>query len=492
MSARCVILYIFCALLLLQCNTNDPLSGARPVLEKIAISSSEKIFIVGEKYQFRATGEFSKRQPQDKTQDITFSVTWTSSDTNLVKIEPKTGIAKFASTGKAHIVAVSTGEEGKNIQSQFDFQIFGAVKLHAGIQPADLVITSDSRWALFTESNKVHSVELSDMMLTHPESINKGELAINDFTTGKIVLSKRALSNRESIAYVVGRNNEDISVIATLNLSSLPVFALQHEVVSSRQGNILSIYADASMDSVFVILSSGQAVITFKSTNRLPTLLQIGSSPKFVGGKSGTRKLVAIDTPPKIWIRSFHNNSDRSIETDNDFAQDYSMWPHPISNKVYIIAGVNRLYPLSLDNPPNTLTGIALSEDPEKMAFSEQNNKAFIVTNFRNVMVFDTSSDRYLNTVDKNVPNPALFPEMGEALDVKIDSTGNFAYILAKDSGSAATQRRLYKYNIEGRKLIRAISTQGQPTFLKISPNGRWLFTLDAASKGAIYVFPAF
>lgn len=102
------------------CITNAAVAAT---LTSIQVTPSNPTIIVGATQQFAATGTYS----DGTTQDITTSVTWSSSDTSVATISNQMnskGLANSAATGTTTITARSKGIEGTSVLT-----IMGAINL---------------------------------------------------------------------------------------------------------------------------------------------------------------------------------------------------------------------------------------------------------------------------------------------------------------------------------------------------------------------------
>lgn len=475
--------FLFVLLFVLKCSGDNPLEGARPVLTTIEIVKDETIFFKGEKFQFTATGQLSNRREQETT----FSVIWKSLDTNLVTIDSTTGIAEFTGIGTAEITATSIGAGGRAIDTQFRFQIHEPAKVFDGVLPVKLVTTSNSDWALITdfEANTINSIQLSETILSDPESILKGSFAVSSQPREILI------SDNSNVAFVL---SHDISRVTRLDLNALPGFSRPCPPVQSGSNKFSSLYVDNVLDMGFIARPADTKFFALSGSDCSIASIAVGSLPTFVGGKPGSGKLVVIDksTPTKVWIYSFQDSTKHPIDTDEDFIELYNIVPHPEADKIYIRAGGNRLYYILLDAPPASLNFISLDQILTEENFAFSTNRLFFVTGDGNISIFDTSSDIKEDPLDKRVNNPEIFPDLGIIKDITIGPGEKFAYILSGDNFGDSSQIWIYKYALKNREFVRAIPISGEPRLLEITQDGQWLLTLDNSVLMAIFVLPAF
>lgn len=102
-----VLMALLCLVLLPACSTKNSGSSA-PTLKSIQITLTTSTVAAGQSDQLTATGQYS----DGTSKDLTASVTWTSSNTNVATVSPNTGAVTTLAQGSAKITGTLSGVSG--------------------------------------------------------------------------------------------------------------------------------------------------------------------------------------------------------------------------------------------------------------------------------------------------------------------------------------------------------------------------------------------
>ena len=136
------IFFILISILLIlkfACTPKNPLEFARPTLTKVNIETGKTYFIINERYQFKAIGIFTN----NKQQNITHSVSWSSTYPNIGKIDSLHGFFRAVSAGATQIIiSAQITPEDRTItisDTSEDIIILPQSKLSIGKYPIKIV-----------------------------------------------------------------------------------------------------------------------------------------------------------------------------------------------------------------------------------------------------------------------------------------------------------------------------------------------------------------
>ncbi len=127
LTAPAVCVALVCLVLLSGCGAGGFAPGVGGILKSIEITPSGPSVPLGETQQFTATGHFR----DGSTQDITASVSWSSSNTNVVTISGS-GLGTSLSTGSSTVSATKSGVKGSST-----FTVTDAVLVSIAVTPAN-------------------------------------------------------------------------------------------------------------------------------------------------------------------------------------------------------------------------------------------------------------------------------------------------------------------------------------------------------------------
>lgn len=483
MKLWCVVL--FCALLLVQCSGKDPLSGARPVLDRITISGDTKIFFKGENFEFRAMGHFTN----GAIQDISPSVWWKSMNNNVASFEDSAiGIATFDSIGNVKIMVrtrTEVGKEGKIIESELNIFVPKQKNESVGTFPHDMVTTFDSKYVLVTDkgSNRLFQLKL-------PENIRDYEQLQIDTKNIELANNPReiVLSSQSKCAFVLSHVNQQEFTLTQLDLP-LPSTPSRTWTFSSLP---TSIFSDDAMDSLFIAIESAKKVYVV-SCDLDTTLLTYGGGPRLVGIKRGTGKLIIIHPgifpiPPKILLYDLQNSEIDTIEVGFDFNNPLPIVPHPgFFKKAYLPLESKLIYRLSLSESPEVYP-ISLESVYRNMVITNDNSRAYVVETYY-VEILDNIQDKILGEKIPKSSNSSVIPGYDMPLGIAVRTDTAVAYLIAKDLEG---DHHVFKVDLNENKLVRAVPVNSNLQKIVITKNNLWLVMLSKEENGLLSILPAF
>ena len=276
-------------------SANTMLRVTAAELNSIEISPANSSLVSGVTRQFNATGVFS----DNSTQDITTSVTWSSSDASIAAISNATGSKGVAVSIKPGTVTITATDPASGVTSGTSLNVTAAVLTSISIAPVSPSVSVGAAQQ-FIATGTYSDLTTQDITTSVTWSSSDPSVATISNATGSQGLATSVATG--SVTILAQDAASGLTAQTTLQVSATMLMSIAISPANasiargaSQQFTATGTYTDASTQDVTA------AVAWSSSNNRVATISNaVGSEGLAVGVQNGVATISAVDPETNI------------------------------------------------------------------------------------------------------------------------------------------------------------------------------------------------
>ena len=276
-------------------SANTMLRVTAAELNSIEISPANSSLVSGVTRQFNATGVFS----DNSTQDITTSVTWSSSDASIAAISNATGSKGVAVSIKPGTVTITATDPASGVTSGTSLNVTAAVLTSISIAPVSPSVSVGAAQQ-FIATGAYSDLTTQDITTSVTWSSSDPSVATISNATGSQGLATSVATG--SVTILAQDAASGLTAQTTLQVSATMLMSIAISPANasiargaSQQFTATGTYTDASTQDVTA------AVAWSSSNNRVATISNaVGSEGLAVGVQNGVATISAVDPETNI------------------------------------------------------------------------------------------------------------------------------------------------------------------------------------------------